>query len=176
MKILTSLLICLSSFYSSSCTCLGDSSIAKEFEKSNIVVTGKILESKEVKIWSDTAFARYAYTNSNSLLSYEDFKFQSPLFGIILKEYTLLINSVFKGDVPKTIIIRTGLGGGDCGFLFEAGESYLIYAVNESSIDYVQPKLGRSNQELSGIYRTDICTRTGLVKNRQIDLDEISTY
>jgi hypothetical protein len=173
MRIFVSLFVSFLSFYTFSCTCIGDSSISKEFEKSNIVITGKVLAYKNVKIWSDTSYAKYAYTNSNSQLTYDEFKFQSPLFGIILREYTVLIDTVFKGDISDTIQIRTGFGGGDCGYQFTVGESYLIYALSESSIDYVQPKLGRSKEELFGIFRTDICSRTGLVKDRLLDLNQL---
>ena len=38
------------------------------------------------------------------------------------------VDSLWKGDLSETVIVQTGIGGGDCGFPFEVGESYLIYA------------------------------------------------
>lgn len=45
---------------------------------------------------------------------------------------------------PRTVVVWTGGGGGDCGFGFEAGESYLVYA----------------HQAEDGTLSTDICTRS----------------
>jgi hypothetical protein len=60
----------------------------------------------------------------------------------------------YGGPQRKTIQLRTGLGGGDCGFRFEIGKQYLVYAfVGESG-------------ELS----TSICTGTALLEESQSNL------
>jgi hypothetical protein len=48
----------------------------------------------------------------------------------------LKVERVWKGSLPEEISIVTGRGGGDCGYRFELGESYLVYAYssNESSL------------------------------------------
>jgi len=51
---------------------------------------------------------------------------------------------VFKGDRKGPITVSTGVGGGDCGFEFIVGKSYLVYS-------YV---------ELGGFLYTSICSRT----------------
>lgn len=53
------------------------------------------------------------------------------------------VERVWKGKLSKEVIIFTGNGGGDCGYHFEARESYLVYASG-------------SNESLS----TNICQRT----------------
>src|SRR5579864_5473541 len=35
---------------------------------------------------------------------------------------------VYRGDLPKQFVIETGLGGGDCGYPFVNGKSYLVDA------------------------------------------------
>lgn len=35
---------------------------------------------------------------------------------------------VFKGPIGNEVVVHTGLGSRDCGFPFEIGESYLVYA------------------------------------------------
>jgi len=55
----------------------------------------------------------------------------------------------------RDVTIATGAGGGDCGFQFEQGQAYLIYA-NQS----VQ----------SGRYETGICSRTSLLEDATADL------
>lgn len=56
----------------------------------------------------------------------------------------LLVENSWKGTLLKEITITTGLGGGDCGYPFEIGKSYLIYAN------------GSDENKLS----TNICQRT----------------
>jgi len=55
----------------------------------------------------------------------------------------------------RDVTIATGAGGGDCGFQFEQGRTYLIYA-NQS----VQ----------TGRYETGICSRTALIEDSTADL------
>lgn len=54
-----------------------------------------------------------------------------------------LVERVWKGKLSREVTILTGQGGGDCGYRFEVGESYLVYASG-------------SNESLS----TNICHRT----------------
>ncbi|HWN11148.1 MAG TPA: hypothetical protein VNO50_18055 [Pyrinomonadaceae bacterium] len=39
-----------------------------------------------------------------------------------------LVEKSWKGRLTREVTISTGLGGGDCGYRFEVGESYLVYA------------------------------------------------
>jgi len=41
---------------------------------------------------------------------------------------TIRVTEVFRGEKEEKFEVVTGLWGGDCGFDFETGESYLIYA------------------------------------------------
>ena len=44
------------------------------------------------------------------------------------RRVSLDVTEVFRGEVPKSLPLYTGQGGGDCGYEFSVGESYLIYA------------------------------------------------
>ena len=61
----------------------------------------------------------------------------------------------FRGEAAKEIHVFTGSGGGDCGFTFQTGASYLIYV-------YRHPATGRLS--------TGICSRTKLLANASEDL------
>jgi hypothetical protein len=50
----------------------------------------------------------------------------------------------YRGDQRKPMRLSTGLGGGDCGFDFEVGKQYLVYAFKDEA----------------GELSTNICTRT----------------
>lgn len=47
----------------------------------------------------------------------------------------LNVNNIFKGNkTTQTIRIITGMGGGDCGYSFKAGKSYIVYATKQPYI------------------------------------------
>ena len=77
--------------------------------------------------------------------NYEDGKY---LFG-----YKFETLNIYKGRNTDTVTIYTGGGMGDCGFVFDEGQQYLVYAYKKD-----------------GVYKTDICTRTCLFKNSFVDL------
>ena len=175
MKIVFTLFCCFYGFTAFCCNCLGQSSPEIEYKKSDVIFVGAITSSRIVKIWSDTTYARFAYKNSNSTLSYEEFKYQSEFFGSFMLEYVFEIDTLYKGEFSTdTLVIRTGFGKGDCGFKFEYGVDYLVYAISEYKINYTQPKLGRTEADLHGLYRTDICSRTGDILSRKEDLEYLT--
>lgn len=65
----------------------------------------------------------------------------------------MVVEKVYNGKrIADTIEIQTGLGGGDCGFPFSIGQSYIVFASNE-------PKKGFKTKR---IIETNICTKTQL--------------
>ena len=66
------------------------------------------------------------------------------------------VNESFRGIEERSVELETGMGGGDCGFAFESGQSYLVYAY--------------SNKE-TGKLGTGICTRTQLLSKAMEDLE-----
>lgn len=54
---------------------------------------------------------------------------------------------IYKGKFSEEVVITTGQGSGDCGFYFEVGKSYLVYAYGNL-----------------GNLETNICQRTSLVE------------
>ncbi|HTK83277.1 MAG TPA: hypothetical protein VL633_13405 [Bacteroidota bacterium] len=72
-------------------------------------------------------------------------------FGIL---YSFKVTKWYKGTQSDEIQIMSGVGGGDCGYFFDKGIPYLIYA------DSIR----------GGILYTDICTRTRPLREATIDL------
>lgn len=64
------------------------------------------------------------------------------------------VSRSYRGEQQKIIQIRTGVGGGDCGFDFHVGEQYLIYAFADES----------------GKLSTGICSGTAPLEERRTDL------
>lgn len=60
----------------------------------------------------------------------------------------------YRGAEDKRVKVRTGLGGGDCGFDFETSKKYLVFA----------------HQDDSGELSTGICSSTALLEESQSNL------
>jgi len=73
--------------------------------------------------------------------------------GYMLK-VTLGVENSWKERLPKEVVLFTGRGGGDCGYRFEVGEDYLVYAYDSGGT-----ALG-----------TNICQRTTLMSGGADDL------
>lgn len=66
----------------------------------------------------------------------------------------LKVERVWKGSPPAEVRVVTGRGGGDCGYRFEVGESYLVYAHSAGA----------------GGLGTNICQRTARLSEAAKDL------
>jgi hypothetical protein len=64
------------------------------------------------------------------------------------------VSRTYRGAQRENIQIRTGLGGGDCGFPFEIGKQYLVYAFADES----------------GQLSTGICSGTALLQESHANL------
>lgn len=73
--------------------------------------------------------------------------------GISYQQVTMQVSTVWKGTIAHETIVYTGSGGGDCGYLFEPGRDYLIYA-NQAD-DGGPPRIIPA-----GGLATGICSRT----------------
>ncbi|WOV88525.1 hypothetical protein QWT69_05265 [Sporosarcina oncorhynchi] len=67
------------------------------------------------------------------------------------------VDESWKGIDNGEVAINTGHGGGDCGFQFEVGQSYLVYAV-------------KSDMYAPNTLSTTICNRTVQLANANDDL------
>jgi hypothetical protein len=67
------------------------------------------------------------------------------------------VEKSWKGNLPREVIVVTGQGGGDCGYRFEVGGKYLVYAYgpNETSLG------------------TNICQRTAALSEARADIKHL---
>ena len=68
-------------------------------------------------------------------------------------EYTFTVTESWKGIDSTSVRVRTGMGGGDCGYDFKLGRYYLVYA-NRGAV---------GSGPYEGQLFTGICTRTAPV-------------
>lgn len=86
------------------CSCAQPPSVEDELERSQAVFSGKVLEVKEQK----------------------NFK------GYVKKRVLIEVEETWKGVSESQVIITTGSGGGDCGYEFQVGQEYLVYATEST--------------------------------------------
>lgn len=72
------------------------------------------------------------------------------------RRVTLRVDRAWKGVNARTVVLNTGRGGGDCGFPFRRGESYLVFA-----------------HEHEGSLGTGICTRTAYLTEAAVDIRDL---
>ena len=87
------------------CTCVGPRTPAQALESADAAFTGRVIRMR------DTVFPG-----------------EPPNGGWQRRYVTLRVDRSWKGVETRTVTVVTGTGGGDCGFPFEEGESYLVYA------------------------------------------------
>lgn len=74
--------------------------------------------------------------------------------GYVQQLIALRVEELFKGEVAPLTILITGSGAGDCGYTFEEGKEYLVFA--SLSSEKRLTRLARSSPVLT----TSICTFT----------------
>lgn len=129
-------------FFGSACSCIGEESVKNAVKKANVVLSGKVIKVEEFTIP------------------------MGPInFGNKRIKYVFEVDRFYKGDFEtKHFEIISLPGGGDCGFRFENGNKYIVYA-------YAQTKYYPGGEDVEQYFITDICTRTtkySKKENRQI--------
>lgn len=118
------------------CSCAGSGLPCQAFWSAEAVFSGEVEKISETSVDMSTSKDR-------------KFIFQQNLVRFAVSEK-------FRGISGDSVEIITGRGGGDCGYKFEVGQSYLVYA-------YKNPKTGKLG--------TGICTRTQLLSKAGEDLE-----
>ena len=75
-------------------------------------------------------------------------------------EYTIAVLEAWKGELADTVAVRTARLSASCGYPFEVGTRYLIYARTRAD---------------TGCLRTNLCTRTKPLKYADEDVAELNS-
>ena len=118
------------------CKCAQPGSPSEELEKFSSVFAGRVVS------------IQHSYVPNGTSVTPED-----------RTTVRLEVSAVWKGLVHEDMYITTPPTGGNCGFTFDEGEEYIVYA-NDS------PYAG-------GGYTAGICSRTALLGRAQDDLDAL---
>ena len=130
-----------------------------ELNFADIAVKGKIIAVTNFDYYDTSAY------------SVAGLKFDSKQSGYLIRKYqvfTLVVDTKFKVSkiTSDTIQIVTGYGGGDCGYEFEVGKDYIVFAEawKEKTIKlrHKKRKVKRKLTEITiaNKFYTDICRLT----------------
>lgn len=120
----------------SACSCVSERPVCESFGEADAVFVGKVVGAKQQQ-----------KTNY-------DGKEETYDVGEIYFEVEEAFNGVKKGT---RVTIRSGTGGGDCGYWFKRGQTYLVYGYGENK----------------GSFSTSICTRTREISGANEDLESL---
>jgi len=129
------------------CSCAGPIEPERAFADASIVFEGKVVSVSD----NYTLLRRAADAVSEKLghpPKYEDYEGN---YGFTV---TFDVTRMWRGGGQRRIRIITGRGGGDCGYRFEQGKTYLVYG----------------HCDAAGTCGTSICSRTGRIADRASDL------
>ena len=143
------------------CTCIGKDKQTTENELNfaDLAVKGKII-----------AVTNFDYYDTTSY-SVAGLKFDPKQSGYLIRKYkvfSLAVDTKFKAGkiTSDTVQIVTGYGGGDCGYEFEIGKDYIVFAEawKEKTITlrHKKRKIKRKLTEITiaNKFYTDICRLT----------------
>src|SRR5947207_2766231 len=98
------------------CTCTGNAPPCAAAWKSSAVFAGTVVELSRQEM----------QPNSRGEVQVNGFLGTHVTFEVA--EAFIGMEGLFEAGGEKRIELRTGMGGGDCGYPFRRGESYLVYA------------------------------------------------
>lgn len=123
---------------SRACSCVGSGQPCQAFWNASAVFSGEV---QEVNVITPESVAPDG----------------TRIYGPMSKKIQLSVIEKFSGiGEEKFVEIKTGGGGGDCGYNFQKGLKYLVYAYRNSE---------------TGALSTGICTRTQLLEKAAEDFD-----
>lgn len=133
----------ISSFSAFACSCIMPGTVAEEVERADAVFLGT------VDAVGANAYGKYVY---NLAIEYV----YNPAIEYVYEPVivTFAVQEYWKGVFSEPLVIQTGQGDGDCGYPFEEGKEYLVYAYADENDDL----------------HANICSRTALVSDAEKDL------
>lgn len=108
------------------CSCVMPSAPVVEFSQSNAVFQGQII-SKWDKLNPVTSMFDQV---SNWLGIPSNYGYNSQTYGY---QFVFSVLNSWKGVTTTTVDVTTGYGSGDCGYAFQIGTQYIVYAYSSGS-------------------------------------------
>ena len=107
------------------CSCMPPSTVEEEKRQSTSVFLGRVISIEERSPQMDKGWLTVITEWISGLFGDQvpptdrDFPYRRVSFAV---------TEMFKGAPAQELQLATGMGGGDCGYFFEIGEEYVVYA------------------------------------------------
>ena len=177
-KISFSISLLILGYFFISCTCENFNTTKQEYDGNEFVVTGTVLEKNIFYHLKDTTGASKRFYSDSTLIK-DNWNLKNFLQGYYLKQmfmdYSVKIIKKFKGRKTRdTVIIRTGMGDGDCGYHFEIGKSYLIFGT--TNFWYLGKGKTNPDKIRKDIFLTSQCQYNQELQYASSTIEEIKKY
>ena len=119
------LAVALVPFQASACSCVQSGTVQQEMAQSTRVFVGRVTAIEERTPQMDRGWFALAADWVKELFgnpappTERSFPYKRVSFAVI---------QTFKGAPAPVLQVATGTGGGDCGYFFEVGQEYVVYA------------------------------------------------
>ncbi len=151
------------------CKCDGTGTVKGSFISSDAVISRRVL-SKEIVPYSQT-INQDSVSAIKSRLQDDKQKLQFFEMNHIIKIELEIVENYKGTNLRDTVTIYTAMNSASCGYKFDIGTSYIIYASKKSYMDFMfMDKVDRDKGlEIENSYWTSICTRTTEYNNLEAD-------
>ena len=124
-KLAMTIMLASAPFGALACSCVPPGTVQQEITGSSRVFLGRVAAIKARPSQADKSWLSAVVEWTDQL-----FGANPPMKDRDLpyKQITFVVNQTFKGTPAPTVQLATGMGGGDCGYAFEAGQTYVVYA------------------------------------------------
>uniref|UniRef100_UPI001E52553B TonB family protein n=1 Tax=Pleomorphovibrio marinus TaxID=2164132 RepID=UPI001E52553B len=157
------------------CSCVGQRTVQEEVKHADAVLVGTIV-SKDLVTLSDSTLLHFFQNDT----TFKNNRFAN----MTIAKYGFFVHDIYKGKISTdTIVIYTGIGGGDCGIRFKIGEKYIIYGENNTYFgqvnnDFKFPKEKNAYWTYSCLrtmsyYQDEITEIEKFAKRKQLNKDEV---
>ena len=109
----------------SACSCMPPASVHEETARSTRVFVGRVTRTEERSAKTDGGWLASAIQWIKGVFGASPPP-DSQYYPHMLVTFEVL--ETFKGKTTSDVKLSTGMGGGDCGYPFEAGQTYVVYA------------------------------------------------
>lgn len=147
--VLTSILLLVLTIESIACSCEGKGTVTNSVTYADVVFSGQLITRSLTKNYDSLGII---ITGDTSKIHYDWRKY--PIAVIRIK-----VDKIFKGQLlSDTIIILTPPNGAACGYSFQVGQKYIVYATIFDELLITDQYKRRTNSNKT--FWTHQCTRT----------------
>ena len=130
--------------FATACDCGKAPTVAESYKYSDLIFVGEVLCVEPFDLTEIKSLNELSQLYSKQVIRFK-------------------VSQIIKGNKAFDVDIITGLGGGDCGFDFKKGVSYLVYAHED----------GLFTEENDKRLETDICDRTKIYSESDVELQQL---